>query len=317
MSNLLQDGNMKPKSVDDLLLEFNGKEIKDDFSLIKFTGMEDGADVYNITAPFLENGEYYIAGRVEARDSEDSRVVFFRKTGDEWTAETDIAPLKLQDPFVTRMNGQVVLGGVEIFDDEEQPGSLNYRTVFFKGDSIRDLKQFATGPDRMKDIRLCQLGNEGILVMTRPQGKIGGRGKIGYLIIDSLDQLNADTIESAKVLQNQFLPEEWGGCNELHLLSDGKVGILSHIAKYDGEGNRHYYATAFCFDYKEEAYSPMKIIAVRDNFKEGPSKRDDLYDVIFSGGLVRENGSAELYCGVSDTQGHRITIRDPFLPFVQ
>ena len=73
-------------------------------------------------------------------------------------------------------------------------------------------------------------------------------------------------MQKAVVLEGQFLPEEWGGCNELHLLRNGKVGILGHIAKYDEAKNRHYYATAFCFDYRTGEYTPMKIIAVRDNF---------------------------------------------------
>ena len=94
---------------------------------------------------------------------------------------------------------------------------------------------------------------------------------------------------------------------------NGKVGILSHIAKYDERGDRHYYSTAFYFDWETGDYSPMKIIAVRDNFQDGPSKRPDLKDVIFSGGLIRgEQGKAELYCGVSDAQGHMTVINDPF-----
>lgn len=167
----------------------------------------------------------------------------------------------------------------------------------------------------MKDIRLCQLEDNRILVMTRPQGEIGGRGKVAYTIISTLDDLNIESIEQAKILEKQFLPEEWGGCNELHLLKNGKVGVLSHIAKYDEKGDRHYYSTAFCFDYHTGEYSPMKIIAIRNNFQEGPSKRPDLKDVIFSGGLIRKNGKADLFCGVSDAQGHMITISDPFMSF--
>lgn len=305
----------EPKSVDQMLLEFQGKDFRDNSSLIRFKGVADGKDIYNITAPFASDGTKYIAGRVEARDSEYSEIMFFQQEEDGWMVQKDIQPLQLQDPFVTRVDGKLILGGVEVFKDQENPGKLNYRTVFYKGTSIRNLERFAQGPDGMKDIRLCQLDDQRILVMTRPQGAVGGRGKNAYRIIDSLEQLNIENIERAEILEGQFLPEEWGGCNELHLLKNGKVGILSHIAKYDKAGNRHYYATVFCFDYVNGKHSPMYIIAIRDNFQEGPGKRDDLKDVIFSGGLIRKNGMAELYCGVSDTQGHMITIRDPFMPF--
>ena len=315
MSEKMSENKMKAKSVDELLLEFRGGEFRDKSSKIKFSGVESGKDVYNITAPFYDEDNMYIAGRVEKRNSEQSEVVFFRKTGEKWVADKDKPRLKLQDPFVTRIAGELILGGVEIFDDVEKPGTWNYRTVFYRGTSICELRRFTQGPDRMKDIRLCELPDGKIIVMTRPQGEIGGRGKIGYVFINSLDELNSDIIEKAIVLEEQFLPEEWGGCNELHLLKNGKIGSLSHIAKYDEMGNRHYYSTVFCFDYKTGEYTPMKIIAVRANFQEGPSKREDLKDVIFSGGLIRNNGKAQLYCGVSDVEGHVITISDPFASY--
>lgn len=296
-----------------LLLEFNNLNFKDDSSKIHFSGVDSGKDVYNITAPFVSGGKRYIGGRVESRDSEQSQVFFFEQSGDAWAADARIKPLNLQDPFIAHINGVLVVGGVEIFDDEENPGQLNYRTIFYKGSDLSQLERFAKGPDRMKDIRLGQLSDGRILVMTRPQGTIGGRGKVGYIIIKSLEELDTEHINRATILENQFVPEEWGGCNELHMLANGKIGILSHIAKYDEDGNRHYYASCFCFNPETGDYSPMKLIAVRANFADGPSKRPDLADVIFSGGLVRlENGKAQLYCGAGDAEGHTITIDDPF-----
>lgn len=313
---MAQENKNTVRTCDELLLEFDNLNFKDDSSRIKFKGAGDGKDIYNITAPFETEDGLYIAGRVEARDSENSEVFFFKQSGDGWTADAQLKPLLLQDPFVSKINGELVIGGVEIFDDEENPGQLNYRTCFYRGKSLKELKYFAKGPDKMKDIRLCQLEDGKILVMTRPQGKVGGRGKIGFTVIDSLDELDIVHIHGAVVLENQFISEEWGGSNELHRLKNGKIGVLSHIAKYDENGGRHYYSTCFCFDYKTGDYSPMKMIAVRANFQDGPSKRPDLKDVIFSGGLVRlGNGRAQLYCGVSDAEGHTVTIRDPFLNY--
>lgn len=315
MDKLRLDTEQKAKSVDQLILEFNQDKIKYKSSKLIFNGVVKGKDIYNITAPFGDNGEHYIAGRVESRDSECSEVIFFKKSESGWTAQTDIKSLPLQDPFVTRIGKELIIGGVEVFDDSLKPGTLNYRTVFYRGEAIHTLQRFTVGPDRMKDIRLLELPNNKILVMTRPQGEIGGRGKIGYTLLDSIDQLNMETILAAKLLNNQFIPDEWGGCNELHLLINSKIGVLSHIAKFDVKGNRHYYSTAFCFDWESGAYSSMKIIAVRDNFEDGPAKRPDLRDVIFSGGLLIENEEAQLYCGVSDAEGHMITIRNPFMSF--
>ena len=62
----------------------------------------------------------------------------------------------------------------------------------------------------MKDIRLLELSDGRILVAVRPQGEIGGRGKIGFLVVKSLDELTKERMESAPVLEGQFVDEEMG-----------------------------------------------------------------------------------------------------------
>jgi hypothetical protein len=278
-----------------------------------YLGEDDDRDVYNISAPLQWKGETLIAGRVEARDSEVSETVFFEEKDGIWRKKEGYPVLRLQDPFITKLDDEIMVGGVEIYDDPECGGRLAYRTVFYKGSTLRELDRFAQGPERMKDIRLLPLGDNGILVFTRPQGAVGGRGKIAFTRLEDISRLNAENIERAKVLEEQFYEEEWGGSNELHLLRNGKIGVLSHIAKFDGRGNRHYYSSCFCFDISTGEYTPMKIIAVRDDFEKGDAKRPDLADVIFSGGIIRRpDGLAQLYCGVGDTQGHVLEIPDPF-----
>lgn len=316
MESLLES-SYNVKQCKELLLEKAKRRIPYNSSKLKFDlghGVEK--DVYNITAPFEFNGEVWIAGRVEDRKSEFSDVLFFKQKEGYWTAEQEIAPFPLQDPFMTKVKDEIVLGGVEVFDDIERPGSLNYRTVFYRGTSLKELKRFAKGPDRMKDIRLCVMEDNRTLVFTRPQGEKGGRGKIGYTFINDLMELNPENILKANLLEHQFVPEEWGGANELHVLKNGLVGVLSHIAKFDEDGDRHYYSTVFCFDPSTGFYSSMEMIAERADFDPGESKRPDLQDVIFSGGLIRKNnGTIELYCGVSDAEGHMTITEDPFLKY--
>lgn len=305
------------RSCEELLLEFKVNSSCLNSSKLSFElGFKNNKDIYNITAPFSIDNNIWIAGRVEDRTSEDSEIVFFQKSDSIWKANQTLKPLHLQDPFVTRIDNMLILGGVEIYDNPNNPGTLSYRTIFLKGTSLYQLEPFAKGPEGMKDIRLLQLEKNKILVFTRPQGKIGGKGTIGYTLISNLKELTPERICSADLLKDQFYSEEWGGANQLHLLKNGKIGVLSHIAKFDEKGNRHYYSTVFCFDWKTGNYTPMKLIATRKNFIDGPSKRADLKDVIFSGGLVRmKNGQAQLYCGVSDAEGHMITIEDPFLEY--
>jgi hypothetical protein len=54
----------------------------------------------------------------------------------------------------------------------------------------------------------------------------------------------------------------------------------------------------------------------RSDFPEGESKRKDLEDVIFSGGIQRqENGKALLFAGLSDAEAGFIELPDPFLQY--
>jgi hypothetical protein len=273
-------------------------------------------DVYNISAPFEDEGELVIAGRVEPRDSEHSEVYFFVNRNGEWVPREGAPVFPLQDPFVTKIGGELIFGGVQIFPHPANEGTLGWRTVLYRGKNIADLKEFAKGPDGMKDLRLIELQDGSIGVITRPQGEKGGRGKIGFTRIPSLDDFTIEAVDEAPLLEGQFTDEEWGGANELHLLSNGLVGILGHIACFDNEGNRHYYPMAFALNPDTREFSDIELIATRSHFLEGAAKRPDLVDVVFSGGLVRKgDGTAVLYAGISDAEAQKITIVDPFIKY--
>ncbi|WP_240733020.1 DUF1861 family protein [Jeotgalibacillus sp. S-D1] len=307
--------NMTVKTCAVLLEEFKKKEQPIQPKKLLFSGVGT-RDVYNIAAPFEDAGESVIAGRVEARDSEESEVVFFVEREGQWVPRKNAPVLKLQDPFWTKIAGELVLGGVETFPHPTLENALGWRTVFYKGSSVNELKAFASGPDGMKDLRLIELKDGTIGVLTRPQGVKGGRGKIGFTVIASVGELTHDVISDAPLLEGQFAEGEWGGGNEVHVLSNGLLGVLGHIACFDEEGNRHYYPMVFCLDPRTNQATVIELIAARSNFLEGAAKRPDLVDVVFSGGLVRlEDGTAKLFVGTSDAEAQRISMSDPFLPY--
>ncbi len=282
---------------------------------LSFKGV-GGRDVYNLTAPFKARfrgrEREVLAARVERRKSESSETVFFEKAGAHWRPLKGAPVWKLQDPFFTKVGSELIMGGVETFPRAD--GSVGYRTVFYRGKDLAHLKRFARGPDDMKDIRLMGLPDGKILVLSRPQGKIGGRGKIAFTVIDKLDSLGPAAINRAVVLEDLFTPEQWGGANELHPLEDGRVGVLGHIAMFDAAGDRHYYPMTFTLDPSTGRRSPMKVLLRRSQLPAGASKRPDLTDVLFSGGLVRgRDGTAVLYVGAGDAEAYRVTIPDPFL----
>lgn len=311
---VLNKGNVK--TCGQLLQEFEEKATSiGPAQKLVFDGVGE-RDVYNIAAPFEDEGELVIAGRVEERDSEHSSVYFFVERNGKWVPREGAPTFELQDPFFTLIKGELVLGGVQIFPHPEIEDALGWRTVFLKGGSISELTQFAKGPDGMKDIRLVELPTGGIGVFTRPQGEKGGRGKIGFTKIETLDELTPSVVDAAPLLEGQFIEDEWGGANEIHVLKNGLLGVIGHIASFDTEGNRHYYPMIFVYNPEDGTYSDIELIATRSRFEDGPAKRPDLVDVVFSGGLVRkENGRADLYAGISDAEAQKLEIPDPFSQF--
>jgi hypothetical protein len=302
------------QSCQSLLEEYQKNRPQEKGTKLKFSGVE-GYDVYNITAPFKQDGRWLIVARVEPRESEHSRVQFFRAKDDLWVLCSDLPSFVLQDPFITKIADELIFGGVEISPHPTKPGALTWQTNFYRGKNVQDLTKFAVGPPGMKDIRLVQLPTGQIAVFTRPQGEVGGRGTIGFLLIQDLSELTSENILQAQLLE-QFSPEEWGGANEVHVLENGLLGVLGHIACFDEKGDRHYYAMTFAYDVQTRKPSPMKLLATRADFPSGPAKRPDLQDVIFSGGLKRlPGGQAEFYAGVSDAEAHYITVDDPFLEY--
>lgn len=297
--------------VDDLLVSYNLENRTSNPQKVSFKGVE-GYDVYNPTAPFEFNGKTLMIGRVERRDSEISQAVFFERQKDNTYVELEgMKRYDLQDPFITKLGSTWVFGGTETFAHPDNPKNLWWRTKFYSGEDLFSLEPLTYGPNGMKDIRVVELEDSRVGVFTRPQGEIGGRGKIGFTIIDRLTDLSVQVINQAKLL-NQFDEEEWGGVNQPLLLENGTIGVLGHIAKFTADGARHYYSMAFTLDPVDISCSPMKIIATRNDFLDGPAKREDLIDVLFSAGLVVNGEHATLYAGVSDVEVQSIQIDNPF-----
>lgn len=326
-----------PKSYRELLFEFNHKNKQKSLSngeLLRFNIESDALTVYN-PAPIVIDGKTYLWARVEGRTTEKNSVVRLFKEGknDEWEV-VEAAPIfkKLQDPFYCGMiEGYHILGGVQIYDVPET-SDLGYRTVFYRyrnsfaglvNPSGEICNPFVVGPEKMKGIRLIQRANGRIGVTTRPQGQFGGRGRIGYFEIESLNTLEGaladyDRQKNLKTLNGGlFIDEEWGGANELFNIPDGRIGVLGHIAGFDKNSpKKNYYSITFIFDPETRSVSTVQLIARAEQFppvevKKG--EKGDLRSICYSGGLIRlDNGYAWLYVGIGDTKAGRILIKDPF-----
>jgi hypothetical protein len=288
--------------------------------ILTFSGV-DGLDVYNTSVPFTDGSRTVIAGRVESRDSEKSRTMFFEGSDTNWSLIADAPVFDLQDPFVTFIDGELLLGGVYV-DWDRSP--IYYETRFYRGKSIYDLKYIFSGPGYMKDIRLLQLGDGRIAVFSRPNDEAVRTKhqcvcKVGFAIADSLADITPGFIYNAPYLENLFPDDEWGGCNQLHDLGSGRIGVIGHRSwgkVIDGVHYLHYYSIAFGVDYLRGTHTAPKIIADRSCFPDAPPKQPRLADVTFTSGIVRlGGGKAMLYSGLSDACEGRILIDDPLLEY--
>lgn len=323
-----------PKSYSQLLAEFDNRNKQEGFpkgELLTFTIEDDTLTVYN-PAPVVIDVQTYLWARVESRTTEKDSLVRLFKEGKngEWEI-VDGAPIfkKLQDPFYCgTINGYHVLGGVQIYEVAGTP-DLGYRTVFYRyKNSFTELvnpngeirSPYVLGSEKMKGIRLIQRENGRIGVSVRPLGRFGGRGRIGYFEIESLDQLesalaNYDRQKDPKTLIGDlFVDEEWGGANELFNLPDGRIGVLGHIAGFGEKGTKkNYYSMTFVLDPQTRFVTNVQIISTAEQFPPVLVKRSDMGSICYSGGLVRlGHGRAWLYLGIGDTKVGRILVKDPF-----
>ncbi|MFW5787729.1 MAG: DUF1861 family protein [Halanaerobiales bacterium] len=312
---------IEPRTCKQLLKEFKEDTVKKT-EILKFAGVGE-KDVYNPSVPLEIKGQKIMAGRVEERDSELSRTLFFKPEGKKeevWKVMEEGPEFELQDPFFAEIDDYLTLGGVRVICND-QGEITSWVTDFYRSKNLQKWEKFATGPSHMKDIRLIELESGDIGVFTRPQGeemqkKYGCIAKIGFYKARGFNDITAEKIKNARLLNGLFVNDEWGGCNQLHLLKNGLIGVIGHKAYMDDEQKKHYYGIAFAFDPGTGKFTQNKIIITRDSFPEGPAKRSDLEDIIFTSGIIRNHdGTAVLYTGLSDCQVGRAVIADPFLEY--
>lgn len=275
--------------------------------------------VTNPSIPFVSDGIEVLAVRADPGGPlPASRTVFCTRSGDVWRPIEGAPVLPLEDPFVTRIGGRLVLGGVRVIIKD---GAVDaWVTDFYIGESIFSLEPLFTGPWHMKDIRLVELPGGRVGVFSRPQGqkmldRHGCIAQIGFAAFGSLSDITPEAIENAPFLQGLFLPDEWGGANQAYLLANGLVGVIGHKAWgqwIDGEHVLHYYSMAFALDPATRRFTEPRIICARECFADGPAAQPRTRDVTFTAGIVRKDGAkANLYTGLSDCRIGCIEIDDP------
>ena len=277
---------------------------------LKFNGV-DGYDVYNCSIPFTYKGERYIYGRVEKPDEwARSLSKLFKETAkDEFTLVPNSMIYQLEDPYVSFIHGQLVLGGTHV---RYNAGKLDgYCGYFYKGTELEDLYYFTSGPYSMKDIRLVQLADGKIGLFSRP-------GYVGYTVVDSLDEITSDLIKNAPPIDGFIGEGQNGSVNQAYLLDSGLVGIIGHLAYRENDEKTGILLSVYTnisaiFDPKTKELYDYKVIGTRPCYPDFPPKKPYLADCTFTSGIVmRDDGKVDLYGGMGDRAEGRITIDYPF-----
>lgn len=281
-----------------------------------FSGLKN-KDVYNPSIPFKWKEKEYLYGRIETRDQwARSLVGLFEKIeADKWQLIPNMLLYQLEDPFITIINNELILGGVHV--RYKQNKIDKYYTYFYRGHDPLNLYYFTTGPDNMKDIRLVELENNKIGVFSRPKNEMIKKlyncdSAIGFTSINDLDELNDQVIENAKYIPDLFKTGEWGGCNQAYQLDSGLIGVIGHKC-YQSNDIATYTNIAFIFDPKKHKILNLKIIGTRNCYPKGPAKKPNLIDCAFTSGIVPiNNNKVNLYSGLNDCEVGRIVIDNPF-----
>ncbi|MGH2442163.1 MAG: DUF1861 family protein [Chloroflexota bacterium] len=298
----------KVYDMDLMLREYRANRLEVRGQLVSLLGIGE-MDGYNPSNPISDGRYPRVYVRVEPRDMEFATwsVPFRQLEADRWEMESDIPMLRLQDPFAATIHGTLVVGGVRILSKLRD--EVVWETVLLKGDSPSHLQEFARSPEYMKDVRLAQLEDGRIGVFTRPWGTEANSRQIGYQEVDGLGEV-AGAMATAPVLETQPVEGQWWGANAVYVLGNGKLGVLAHIAKWEGT-RRRYYPIAFVFDRVSRAivHGPH-IVADRSCFPAYEPKLPDLGDVIFPAWIDREKGL--FFGGLSDTAIGVMPLDDPF-----
>lgn len=343
-----------PRGVDALLNEHRARQEREanrsEITQLKFdlSGHPDQV-IETVTSPFTEekepgatdehrlaeltiyNPSSFLHGqgvaRVERRGDEYSGVVGFTLKDGVYVPNSALPSYAMaQDPSISyNKDAPNILTVVQI--EANSTGKItNWQQQFFKYDkSLNEVDDpFAVGPEKMKDIRVKQLPNGKWAVFTRPQGPTpeqGGLGKIGYIEIDTLDELE-DTIPKAPLIPDVFREGEWGGVNDIIPLNDDKIGLLSHIARMNpnGSGEKEYYSMLMIYSREQgRVISQRIVLEAKDLPYEVKGKRPDLKNVVFSGGaILLADGRLKISGGSGDTEAFEVIIEaEEFLAIAQ
>lgn len=271
----------------------------------------------------INGGVNIIAARVENLNSNwldrkfyNPHIMFFTLQNDRLVPVPETPVFRqYEDPWATWLVGkdnelQLLFGGVKVDRSKEEPVIT---TRIHLSPSVQELN-----PDLpfveirgMKDVRFAQLPNGQLAVFTRPITGDAYPGRIGFKIINDIEEIkNSETVRNIKLLKFDLNPFCKIGTNEAFFVKEtGLLHVFGHIAFVDGDNFSdeskpiHYAGCEFEVDPKfpfDNIITP-RVTVKRSDFPENTkkSKGSRFNDVIFPGGSGGP-GETLYFAGVED-----------------
>jgi len=326
----------EPPSIDELL-ERRQKPLTPGW-LLDF-GTQEGVDVYNSSVPIKYGDKRLVVVREEKRKDEFSSQnrFFSHDSDDRFCLETNISNLSklslrwiCQDPSLAHIQRNWIITQVEVDPESINDASQDVRhhSAIYAGERLDSLRLIAESPDDMKGVRLVELKDGRIGIFTRPRcpgdPARGGSGKIGFTVVESLEQINSDILAAAPLIPGLYSDDdkEWYGVNDTFLLPNGDLAVLGHIAHYEEseiEDNRGYYPIFFTFNPNSRQVNYLQILATVADFQFNglvEAKRPDLENVFYPSALWFPNDDIKSSCaalmgGAKDSKMAAIYIPNP------
>lgn len=270
-------------------------------------------DHYNVSEPIEVAGQELMLTREEERSSENSVVKAYihNKEKDIWQPMTEVRPMAgYQDPsYLGEIKGQKCFCATNTQVNEKNEVINYWAELFAINGDLNHIEQVAKGPEKSKLLHLIQTGPEEIDGFIRMQGGEFGRGKICHFQIREMDDLQnvLDNIGAQTEIIDIFDKDEWGGFNDLHLLPDGRVDVLGHIARLvkdeKDQDKKEYYVFSAIFDPKTNLVSELKIILSRGDLPvEAEPKKPEVENVLYPNNSVLEDDKRHIYTSISDSK---------------
>jgi len=304
-------------------------------SLLEVHGIKSGEIAYN-PAVIIQKNTRIIAARVESLDSHwldpnlyDPHVIFFTQQDNVLVPIPDTPVFhKLEDPWATWLsdsNGkpQLLFGGVKVDFSDKTPVVT---TQFYLAPSVQELDTDNPIAEirRMKDVRVAQLQTGRIAVFTRPTEGEASPGRIGFTIINNIQDIE-EAVVNAKLLKFNLDENARIGANEAYVITKTEstgtvkelINVFCHVATTDPtkqKGNEifdfekepiHYAGYQFELDPNHPYDDTITLHKIADRFdfpiNDKSSKGDKYNDVIFPGGTGGPK-ETQYFAGVEDAR---------------